>query len=57
MGRLMRRKRASGQEDRHPEDEALRARTEVTEITKRGRQRPYRRDADAVEVPRLIPTG
>lgn len=29
LGRLMRRKRASGQEDRHPEDEALRARTEV----------------------------
>lgn len=26
---MVRKKRASGQEDRHPEDEALRARTEV----------------------------
>lgn len=52
-------KRASVQEDRHPEDEALRTRTEVyRDHRKRGRQRPYHRDGDAVEVPpRLTPTG
>lgn len=38
-------------EDRHPEDEALRARTEAYRDHEKRRQRPYHRDGDAVEVP------